>query len=361
MKNIYEQAKENKKNIINIVWISILLALSINLLSYGLCELLNLKEYYFYIGLEFLIIGLFFVIFKTSRISNAEFKIEGFYIVDKNSDIIKIPQYDLSDDMATYLKSAKAENKAISTIIKNENFRLDIINQKDYFIEVKKSESLKILEELISYSLLKQISYCTENYFKNVNLPKGSELIELKRENLPDIVLKNRFFRMFTEPMENRSQFLKKEDVKVFKNRNKNVCMSYADEGAFYENFEIKLPKGTKVFIDKNDYIIDLKYFILKFRVNCMGYSTVTPRKFQELYIGSYGNEYMFETKFKINFKNSFLFKKVNQKMYDWIDDLFIRLSSYLSKDVFFQKIQWERIYAEQIVEKNKKLLLKSK
>lgn len=69
-----------------------------------------------------------------------------------------------------------------------------------------------------------------------------------------------------------------------------------------------------------------------------MGYSTVTPRKFQELYIGSYGNEYMFETKFKINFKNSFLFKKVNQKMYDWIDDLFIRLSSYLSKNVFFKK-----------------------
>lgn len=80
------------------------------------------------------------------------------------------------------------------------------------------------------------------------------------------------------------------------------------------------------------------------------GFSTILKSGFYRYYLGiaipkkSYRN-YGFNVEVNVKFKIKSLFSKEKEVYYAWIDSFLDELSSYIGKDDFFARIDWDSVY----------------
>ena len=71
----------------------------------------------------------------------------------------------------------------------------------------------------------------------------NNNVINLDQKSIPDILLENRFLKLFSEDPNNRMSFVNDDS----ENDYENVVKSYQN-GAIFRRFQLNLPKGSKVF-----------------------------------------------------------------------------------------------------------------
>lgn len=343
MRNI-EKIKKQKSNTADIILYSVILGIIINIISNALESIFDVNPTVYLIigGCTVVLLIIATLLYKVFKL-NMYLIIKSSFIVDENNnnDILSVPNYKISEDMYEYLLSSFVENTAIQNLWTNGVFN-NLVNEQFSENEIRNSNSGEIRNlfvELVEYCLLENLSIFIEDYFNSKNMRKN--IITLSQNSLPDILLENRFLKLFSENPTNRSAFinLKTNDLE-------NVVMMMGKGGAIYRRFSLNLPKYSKVFRkDKNTIIIDTKLFTLSLKVVFEGFNDFMEPEFYKYYIHKDWTDfsnYCFNVHVTVKYKLLSIFKIMDWKYYNWLDDYIEKLVHYCDIESFYKDINWD-------------------
>lgn len=344
---IIEPLFSQQDQVRQLIIVSILIALGVNLMATGVISLLKISSQpimLIVLGMLFSLGVIFIVILYDYRKLNKTINYEGFFIYNqKTHNIYNIKEYEIVENMSYYLKAALSENKALKNIWIKNGLRVDYIDENGNYI-LKTSKSCDILNELIEYCILNRLCTHLDSYFK---LNKLNDIKVIDRYEIPDILLENRFLKIFSEDINNREYFI---DCIPDKNEDEEFVSINGKEGTLYEKFELLLPRNSKIKRkNKNTILID--NYIFTISLSCMydGYSSLVRRCFFRKYIHSNDSfndvePYRFDVGVSIKFKPISIFCLRKKEYYLWADSFLEELSEYISKDAFFAKINWNTV-----------------
>ena len=132
---------------------------------------------------------------------------------------------------------------------------------------------------------MSHLSTNLRGYFDHAGLDED-DLETLTHTDIPDVLLENRFMKLFAEPIHERAAFMKDPDVTEISRGNKTFGV-HAASGARYERFELVLPKGGRVRRIAPDAIeVATRRFSLLLTTDVPGYNIGLPRYYEEFYLG---------------------------------------------------------------------------
>lgn len=341
--------KSNRDLITN----SILIAIGVNLLSTGVIELIG-PQHKGWILVLFGVTICFFVAFHISYLKYRSLmrtiNIKGVFIHNSSTKaLLPIADYRISEKMEQYLQAAFTENKAIKRSWEKDElspFRYEE-SQKSNPDSASESQSQKVLLELLEYCVIEQLSTHLTDYF---NFNGNAERVqELGKNNIPDILMENRFLRLFSENMDNREAF---SNSKISIDCDRDVVFAMSENGAVYNAFSLALPSDSKVYRKNREIIIDMPLLTLSLCIIFDGSSTVLAPGFEQYLNINVRDMYVNYDIFQFNisvaakFKIKSLFKQDKEIYYGWIDSFIDSLTAYASIESFLKRIDWNANYA---------------
>ena len=250
--------------------------------------------------------------------------------VDKNNRIIKIERFKFSEDLYKTVLSVLAENKAYEKIWE-EAFTSGV---------EKKGKGKEFVKEFLEYQFVYWISLKLNSYFVMVD---GQATDKIRREQIPNVLIKNRVIDLISKPIEEREKF-----QRVMRTTPTNGELVYVggEDGVFYDRLEIELPRNSKVYRDGNELVIKNRSFIIKFESEFMGFGTVLPRNFERFYMNRSikdTHNYLVTLKMSIELKPLFLVSVRDWKYLGWLDQIGDKFVEYFSLDYFVERIGYEK------------------
>ena len=346
----------------NMIFISVLIVLGVNLLTTGLINYFSLYDSpIFLVILGFsLSIGIVLLVFSSNvKSMNKSKAINGFFIYDvKNKSLKDIPEYKISGDMSEYLNASFIENKAIKALWEKDPIYAENEHGEPIFENTTGEvlASWNILIELIEYCIIVNLSRHLNSYFNHSHF-KNNRVKELSRADIPSVLLTNRFLNLFSEKMQNRELFVNESDII---NDPEMDWVILSINGAVYQNSNLVLPVNSTIKRkDKNTIVLDTKLITLTLSCYFDGTSTVLKTGFEEYYLGIKGFDeflnnrvFKFDINVDIKFKLLSYFSLSRWIYYMWADEFITKLEEYVSMDSFFDKINWNTVYT--LIESNK-------
>jgi len=338
----------SRKNLIEVIMIAVFLGLGVNLIGgyvFGVTEIT--PRAYVLIGVVFCIISVLYLAFRliAQRVQSRSY--EGFLVYDnKRNDIVLVPRYEFSEDICRYKRAAFLENTALKTQWEMESLK-SLLRRDDLDEETiirKPLKAAQLLSEAVEYFILSRLSTHLTDYFSDINLATRN-LKKYRREDIPDVLLSNRFLEMFSRPMEDRPTFvgeiLGEKEVGT-------VVMQDSEAGTIYESFDLILPKVSTVRrVDANKIVIDTRKLNISITIRFEGYCAVLRREFHEVYLGiDDWIDTIDDAEVKVDIvtrmKLPALFSPAGWRYYGWIDSFLDEIDEALSVDTFFNRIGWE-------------------
>lgn len=331
-----------RANVIELIFVAIFISLGVNLISNSFSPLIGVDSF------VTLVIGIFFclggVLYFIARIFSHRVQFrnyQGFIIYHKkNNEIINVPRYQYSEDMHLHLNAAFFENEALKKIWNKES--LENIYGVDAD-EEKGIRSLQLIRELTEYLVLQRLSIHLTDYFQDDKFKKEN-LREFNRNDIPDVLLKNRFLELFSKPMEDRPTFVDEtfddEDTK------KGIVEAIYTKEAIYERFNLVLPKESIVRrINKNNIQIETKRCTINIEVCFDGIGAMIPFSYKNYYLDLHESddvvEFQVVVEIKVYFKLLTFFSRTGWEYYQWVDSFLESLNEYISQQTFFENIGW--------------------
>ncbi len=351
MKKTVMEFRNQKIELHRIIAYSIIMGIAINIISNSLGKILNFPLWLniiIWVGISLVIISIAQIV-ELCRL-NSTIKYEGLFITHRNEKnrIIGIPNYKISTDMKTYFEAAFSENPAYRTIW--EESGLDKLQGPH--IAKKTNDSKKLLAEMIEYCVLEHFSSFINDYYNIRNITKKT--IEYSGTDIPDVLLKNRFMKMFSEEPQNRAAFCNSKKSGIYKIDDKDtepedkgtLVFMIGSNGALYSKFELVIPKGSKVCREEDNGIeVHTKLFTMKYKFLFDGISTYVEQDFYKYYLHELSpmdyHDWKFDVQVSIKYKLSALFKFWDWKYYNWLDEYLDKLSDYCAVDNFYKNIGW--------------------
>ncbi len=347
MKTIIYEIGQKRDRLLKLFISSIVLAFSVGLIANYCCNPSPDNVWALWVGCG--IIAVVFVIYIIYRIVNRKrvFAFKGTFAYDENKNMVSLPRYGASIGIATAMRDAFAENDALKQLWlggKSSDPSDAKENEKD---------SRDLLIEAIEFCLLDKLSVTTTDFF-NGTKSKYSEVYE--GEKLSTLILNNRFIKLFSEPMENRTAFnsIKKNKIKG----RGEVIAVYTNSGR-YQKFEFNLPKGAKISKpNKKTVVFDFKFFKLSISIEPKDYTANVPIDFIKYYVGLKDDWRKLTCKsFIVNIgiseKTKSIFYPFKKKEYQWIDNYLNNMLDYLSFNHFLETINWNALQAQLTIDQN--------
>ncbi|WP_374017672.1 hypothetical protein ABU162_26685 [Paenibacillus thiaminolyticus] len=344
-KNPLSVLLEKRSSVIEIFVIAFLLGAGVNMLSTGLTTYSWIESNSLYIGASIILVSLIYLLVRLFSFKNIIKEIRGFIVHNESQNsLVSVPHYEMSEDISRYLDSAFIENKAIKNQWEKEPLGWERSNGKSH----------KLITEAVEYFVISHLSTHLIDYFNGAEFnDKRTEVFA--RENLPDVLLTNRFFELFSAPLENREHF----SELLHDDNIDQIYGAYAENGAYYERFELHLPSKSNVLRKGiKNILIRTKRFNIELDIDFDGSVTNLPRKFAKLYLKSDNflelNCFSVDIEIQVKFKLSSIFSLSGWHYYKWIDSFLKSLEEGTSKDVYFNKINWETVLT--LVETNENI-----
>jgi len=340
--NVVEKLTINRAILIEIVVVAFLLGVCASISGSIIFESLDDKPFWLYSCLAALLVGsIIFLIKKFAVARHASLSVSGFIIyLKKKNNLKEVPRYQFSEEICRFLEGAFCENEALRRQWNKEPLSNMYRREEG---ETSRA-SMKLIHEAVEYYALETLSTHLTDYFNQEQYDE-SELKEFSREDVPDILLKNRFMELFSAPMENRSDFSDDHDRD---DQEGVVVMSMGPNGAFYSRFELVLPRDAVVTREGGHIIIETSKFKLTLSINFEGSCYVTPRGFEKYYLGldSFRDHAGLKVTFnaQVKFKMLSTIKKSNWDYHSWLDGYFETIEREMSGDDFFRQINWETV-----------------
>jgi hypothetical protein len=347
------------------------IALGINLAA-GVLGLTLTGLWSLLLSAALIFIGCTILILRVAPRVNQKLTLEGVLCASGESKkIIHIDRYAFSRTISDAFRALFHENKAIERIW--SNFGLDFIPtfRSHDDAKSKTGEAGKTLvREATEYFILKRLSLDLSAYFNNNAEIASGELVSILRNDIPSVLLSNRFLDLLSRPMDEREAFasVKTEPVHhaaISEGLEKRLIFAITKEGEIYDHLELVLPRGT-IIGRPNDrsFSIDTRRFSLRFEVTFDGFSANLPADFEELYLGTKFDSvrsYVARIDIEVRFKLRSVFSRKGWQYYKWIDRFLANLESDFSFDLFLKQISWDAAYSVATIAKRSNLQHRSR
>lgn len=337
-----DQCLSIRSNIIEIIIIAIVIAFGISIIVSSITIIDGYDPSNGIIfGVGVCIISLLYLICKNNTKNIQNTTINGFLIYSKKENkLINVSRYDFSESITTNLEAAFFENIAIKNIWDKEKLGFKYENRK-----LIQSKSNKLLCESIEYYILEKLSVHLATYFNKKQF-NHEDLYTFQRNEIPDVLLSNRFLELFSKPIEDRPCFI--DDIGNDNESNVETIAIFKN-GAIYKKFDLVLPKGSKLRRnDKGDIEIITKKFNLTIDAKFEGFNQNLPPGFEKYYLGTEDfldlESYQVEINIKIKFKLMYMLSIKNWQYYSWIDSFLHQLNTDICTNTYFEKISWNSI-----------------
>ena len=272
---------------------------------------------------------------------------EGLFAQRKNDNVlVKIPRYDFSESLSSYLQSLFSENGAMKKLWDKEPlsgiFEYDKESQK---LNLKNVASKALIEEATEYYLLVRLSTHLTDFF-NQSPFDDALLKEFGREDVPSVLFKNRFLDTFSRPMIERPAFV--DSAMSDTPSHGRIVASFGPNNARFASFDLVLPREAKVTrVSERRIEIDTPKFCLHLEVGFSGANTNLPRGFEKLYLEEEEqlslNVYQIEVRIFVEFKALALLTRAGWEYYMWLDSFIASFEQKFAHDSFFEMIDWDR------------------
>lgn len=270
--------------------------------------------------------------------SSYETKADTILVVDDEKNTIPIDRFGYSEDLNRAVVSILSENKAYKTIW-NDAFAWG------------KDEGVKgrgFVGEFMDYLFINWLSLELDTYFTEI---RDGETELIGREQMPEVLIKNRVIELITKPYEEREKFLNKMD----KDDTDAGTVVYVEgeDDVVYDMLEIELPRKSKVYRKGNSLVVSNRNFDIRFESEYEGYGSVLPRYFEEFYMNRQienTHSYLVKVKMTIKLKPFFLFSVRDWKYLGWLDCLGDGFVKYFSLDEFISSIGYEQAATNHIL-----------
>ena len=330
----------NRTSVFEIFLVAILATLGINLITTSAYQIISspFKDcIFFWTGVILVTIAILYLTYKLLLKTKIHKSYEGFILVDKKTKMpVDCDGYEYLEELHRNFNAAFSENKALKHIWKKKT--------------VKEEDKNQLIIEATEYYLIDELSTHLTDYFNTKELDK-KQLIELSRNHIPDILLSNRFLELFSKPMEQRPSFIK--DLENDKTPGR-IVMSMGEDGTLFKEFDLVLPKDSKVSRKNDSIIINTKRFILSIKTIYGDFGNVLPRGFEEYYCGYKSFEDTWTTKINVEISVEFKFNTIwsngGWNYYEWIEQFLQNVDENFSEEYFFRKINWSQVYTQTVI-----------
>lgn len=331
---------EERKYFSEFLVIIVGLGIGLEILANGILEFFKINPLFSIIsGLFITILGVIFIAKRLLSQKVLKKEIEGiiFYKPEEKKILDTYP-YNFCSSIHYYFESLFNENKAIRKKWEKEN--LDFIDSN--FQEKRFNHyGYSLLVKATQYFLIDSISTHLIDYFESKDL-NGKKLINLEREDVPEILIKNEFLELISKPMNLRPKF-GDEDF------DQSVINQYGD-GVMYEKFEITLPIKSKILLkEKDTLVINTPRFELELKTIFEGTGGFEMHsEILKYYFGFQDAKkivsYNIRFEISVRFNSISLFTKSGWLYYNWIDSLLDSLNEEISFESFCESINWKTI-----------------
>ena len=336
---------QNRGALLQILVAAVILAIGVNLLSSAIEDSLSSKSALW--GLSFLLLGVSAILLAKQTIPSRHVNrdMSGFLIFrTETKELIEVPRYDYSQKFKSFLEGLFAENSAPKGLWNSDfvdkAFNIDVKAGKG---GMRQTEAGQLIVEATEYYVLELLSTHLSDYFNQSELA-SEQLQELSREDVPDILFKNRFLDTFSRPMRERAAFVNDSKNDSMLSR---AILSYGPNGIRYSRFDLTLPVGAQVKrLSPSSISIETPKFKLKMTIDFRGFSASLPYDFTNLYLGgvNFSDVRAYEIKLSTNveFRPRALLSRSGWDYHAWLDSFLAKLESRFDGDEFLKEINWE-------------------
>ena len=340
LSEIKSQKKDLLKSFVLVVILSSGISLIVNSIINNADSLVSLI-----LGVLLVLVVAVFYFKEYVGCSSCEVSVDTVMTVDNENRIIPIPRFGFSEDLERATISVFAENRVYEKL------------WKDAFVfgDVKASKGKKFVIEFLQYLFIKKLALNLNSYFVGMS-DKTIEVIG--REQIPDILLKNRVIEMITKPYEERELFQKAINNVDSSPKNGTVVYMNGEDGALYDMLEIELPRNSIIMYDGDTLVVKNRNYTIRFDACFDGFCTNTRPYFEHFYLGRSLFEchnYKVDLKLSIRFSPLFLLSFRDWRYLGWLDQIGDSFIEYFSFDDFITRIGYEEAATSRIVLSNGK------
>jgi hypothetical protein len=293
-----ESVLEFRGTFIELVVVATAIGLGINLLAGALGPAIG-TGYSIFVGVLLVSASCIVIAARFVPKVNRTLSIEGVILITKDGRIIRIDRYAFSKDLADFFRALFLENKAIERTWRSSKHSFlsrgqDPKASNEDLIEAAANK--KLVREAVEYFILDKLSLNLTDYFNRNSEIDDVAIVTLERNDIPSVLLSNRFLDLLSRPMEERESFStfkrNRPPPNLGEGFKAQVVAAYTGEGAIFDQFDLVLPRGSAVSRSgDHSLLIDTKRFSIRFETLFDGYGGSLPSHFEELYIGLKGDE----------------------------------------------------------------------
>lgn len=340
-----ENVISTRGGVLEIAIVALVLSFGINIISNYVYSLIGGRSIIIWLIFSACFIVCFlFIVAKVSSSYDKRIKISGVQFI-KSADrrVVSVDGYDFSEKAAEQMGALFSEHKAIGRAWCESGLTVEF-SRRDGKISRSIPAANKIQKEQVEYYVLNELSTHLTDYF-NLSEVARDKIVEIGREDIPTVLMSNRFLDAFTRPMEDREGFYREENGDDGHRPSGIVVRAYGANGEMFDRFDLSLPKGAKVSRVGESIFVETDRFSMKITAEFEGFTAVPPHEFDELYIGfpySEIDEYLVEVNVDVKFKLASIFKPSGWVYYKWVDSFIEHLEENMSFDRFLVRIQWD-------------------
>jgi hypothetical protein len=337
----------NQHKLLEFFLIIIFLAFGLNLIANQIANNIQIpSNLIITIGVLSIFVPIAYIVYETIKKRNEIREYNSFFIYNKKENRIEpVFNHNFSEDMNDYLNASCVENLNLRSFWKLK----PLGNIYDYDGNKTKNfePSIKFITELAECIILYRFSTHLEDYFDNLKLD-STNLKIFERNQLPEILMNNRFLETISHPMQERPSF---SDVDFSEDNDSSIVYCYGSKGEIFNQFKLILPENSIIKKPKeNEIIIETDKFNLLIRIDFQGVSINMPFEFHKYYLNFKGSfkdktDFFIKIEIQIEIKLISFFSRSGWNYYQWIDSFLEDLDQYLSQDVFFERINWKTAY----------------
>ncbi|MGN6663391.1 MAG: hypothetical protein ACTHK6_04185 [Solirubrobacterales bacterium] len=325
---------------IQLVLVGLVLALGVNLIAVFITEKVN-SGLALVFGAITICLALGLALRSVYRPRPRYREFQGYVVYDRDeNELVGLRSgYHLGDSIARYLEAGLAESDQIKAIWSRNPIGALLDGDESGRGDPRKG--LELVRQACEYFVLRSFSTRLSEHFTSGEFAKD-ELATLSHIDLPDVLLENRFLRIFAEPMEDRAPFSPSEggdDTRVVSQRG----------GALYEPFRLVHPKGWRVIRSAHrDIEIKTRRFVLRVQPRCEGYIATLPPLYLSNYLGLHqeieanSGRYAalrIDVSIEIAPRRAWLMTRRGWRYYRWIDRWIGDLEPQISMDAYLDEI----------------------
>jgi hypothetical protein len=267
--------------------------------------------------------------------------VQAFFVWDAQSrSIVDVEGYEFATELARISRDALAEQPALRA--EWDASPLAVATTDEERAAAGSGGSGRIVEECAEYMLLAELSMHLIDFFERPGVDED-HLVELRRDELADIVAGNRVLDLLSRPLAERGR--SGPDAAA---TGRSPSMVFGEDYMF-SRFDLQLPKGAAVRRVDDGVEMDSPVVKVHLRATFEGGRAHLSADFAELFLDDRDHRlssFAVWIEVRTEVRRRALFLRSTWDYFSWVDDFRGHLEESWSGERFFERIGWANIRA---------------